>query len=146
MGYKHILAAVDMTEESTQVLDEARRLATDHKARLSILSVVKPLTQVYGGLDMAAYTQATVNFERQAQAQVLAQLKGMAGKLGVNEQDMHVSIGSPATQIVEVAKDQGADLIVVGARGRGVIAAEFLGSVSTSLLQDSPIPVVVVPH
>ena len=39
-----------------------------------------------------------------------------------------------------------ADLIVVGARGRGVIAAEFLGSVSTSLLQDSPIPVVVVPH
>ena len=143
MGYKHILAAVDMTEESTQVLDEARRLATDHKARLSILSVVKPLTQVYGGLDMAAYTQATVNFEREAQAQVLAQLKGMAGKLGVNEQEMHVSIGSPATQIVEVAKDQGADLIVVGSHGRHGLGL-LLGSTANGVLHHANCDVLTI--
>ena len=143
MGYKHILAAVDMTEESTQVLDEARRLATDHKARLSILSVVKPLTQVYGGLDMAAYTQATVNFEREALAQVLAQLKGMAGKLGVNEQDMHVSIGSPATQIVEVAKDQGADLIVVGSHGRHGLGL-LLGSTANGVLHHANCDVLTI--
>jgi nucleotide-binding universal stress UspA family protein len=39
-----------------------------------------------------------------------------------------------------------ADLIVVGARGHGVKAMEFLGSVSTWMLQDCPVPVVVVPH
>jgi nucleotide-binding universal stress UspA family protein len=39
-----------------------------------------------------------------------------------------------------------ADLIVLGARGRGVIALEFLGSVSAWMLQDCPVPVVVVPH
>jgi len=53
-------------------------------------------------------------------------------------------LDSPRNALGEAAR--AADLIVVGARGRGVIAAEFLGSVSTSLLQDSPIPVVVVPH
>ncbi len=39
-----------------------------------------------------------------------------------------------------------ADLIVLGARGHGVIALGFLGSVSTWMLQDCPVPVVVVPH
>ncbi len=39
-----------------------------------------------------------------------------------------------------------ADLVVLGARGHGVAALEFLGSVSTWMLQDCLVPVVVVPH
>jgi nucleotide-binding universal stress UspA family protein len=53
-------------------------------------------------------------------------------------------LDGPRHALAEAARS--ADLIVVGARGRGVIASEFLGSVSTSLLQDSSVPVVVVPH
>jgi nucleotide-binding universal stress UspA family protein len=53
-------------------------------------------------------------------------------------------LDSPRHALGEAARS--ADLVVVGARGRGVIAAEFLGSVSTSLLQDASVPVVVVPH
>ncbi|HSL73261.1 MAG TPA: universal stress protein [Ilumatobacteraceae bacterium] len=39
-----------------------------------------------------------------------------------------------------------ADLIVVGTRGRGLIAAELLGSVSTSLLHNQGVPVAIIPH
>ena len=50
MAYKHVMAAVDLSDEANQVLDEAKRVAADHGAKLSLISVVKPLTQVYGGL------------------------------------------------------------------------------------------------
>jgi nucleotide-binding universal stress UspA family protein len=48
-------------------------------------------------------------------------------------------------QALAEAQD-GADLIVVGTRGRGLLAAGLLGSVSSWLLHDAALPVVVVPH
>lgn len=59
-----------------------REVADDHGAKLTVLSVVKPLTQVSGGLDMAAYTQTIVNFEREAQTQALSQLQKIGGRMG----------------------------------------------------------------
>jgi nucleotide-binding universal stress UspA family protein len=53
-------------------------------------------------------------------------------------------LDGPRHALDEAARS--ADLLVVGTRGRGLIATEFLGSVSTSLLQDALIPVAVVPH
>lgn len=143
MGYKTILAAIDLSDESQQVLDEAKRLATDHGAKLMILSVVKPLTQVYGGLDMAAYTQATVNFEREAQAQVLAQLQALGKNLGVKAEDVQVTVGSPSSQIVDVAKAEGADLIVVGSHGRHGLGL-LLGSTANGVLHHAECDVLTV--
>lgn len=52
-------------------------------------------------------------------------------------------LDAPRTALETAGRD--ADLVVVGARGRGVIASELLGSVSTSLLHDVGAVVAVVP-
>ena len=51
--------------------------------------------------------------------------------------------GSAASALLKTAK--GADLIVVGSRGRGGFAGLLLGSVSQQVVQHAPCPVVVVP-
>ena len=54
-----------------------------------------------------------------------------------------IVMSGPRQALAEAQED--ADLVVVGTRGRGLIAAGLLGSVSTWLLHDSALPVVVVP-
>ena len=143
MAYKHVMAAIDLSEEAGQVVAEAKQIAEDHGAKLSLISVVKPLTQVYGGLDMAAYTQASVNFEREAQTQAVAQLKQMGADVGVAEDGVHAAIGAPAPQIVDTAKDLGVDLIVVGSHGKHGFGL-LLGSTANGVLHHAVCDVLTV--
>jgi len=51
--------------------------------------------------------------------------------------------GRPASAILDEARATGADLIVVGSRGLGSIGSLLLGSVSTEVVERSPVPVLV---
>ena len=58
--------------------------------------------------------------------------------------DPILKTGNPAEEIMKVAAKQGADLIVMGARGLGTIDRVLLGSVSMQVLQYAHCPVLVV--
>lgn len=143
MAYQHILTAVDLSEEAGQVLARARHLADEHKARLSVCTVVKPLTHVYGGLDMMAYTQASVNFEEEAMRQARTQVETEAGKVQVAPEDVHVTVGAPSTGVVETAGAIGADLIVVGSHGKHGLGL-LLGSTANGVLHQAKCDVLTV--
>ena len=55
-----------------------------------------------------------------------------------------VTVGRAADEIVRVAHAQGADLIIMGTHGRGLVAGVLLGSVADKLLRRAPCPVLVV--
>jgi len=133
MSYKHILAAVDLSAESAQVLDKAQVEAECHGARLSVVTVVKPLTQVYGGMDMAPLAGGAVSFEQQAMEQAEAQLRELAARSGIAAEDTHVVLGSPAHDIRELAARLGVDLIVIGTHGRHGLGL-LLGSTASAVL------------
>ncbi len=143
MAYRHIVAGVDVTEEATQVLKAAQYLAAEHQAKLSVCTVVKPLTQVYGGLDMLAYAPVSVNFEQEAANQARVQVQKLAADCGVAAADVHVYVGTPASQVVEAAGALGADLLVVGSHGKHGLGL-LLGSTANGVLHRAHCDVLIV--
>ncbi len=143
MPYNHILAAVDLSPESAQVLDKAREQAQQSGARLSAVTVVKPLTQVYGGVDIAPLSGGAVSFEEQAMRQAETQLRELGAQYGVAAGDAHVILGAPAYDIRELARRLDTDLIVIGTHGRHGLGL-LLGSTANAVLHGVERDVLVV--
>ncbi|MFW6093440.1 MAG: universal stress protein [Pseudomonadota bacterium] len=143
MPYQHVLVAVDLSEESVQVLDKAREQAQLHGARLSAVTVVKPLTQVYGGIDVAPLSGGAVSFEEQALQQAESRLQELSGRYGVAPEDTHVILGAPAYDVRELAGKLEADLIVIGTHGRHGLGL-LLGSTANAVLHGVERDVLVV--
>ena len=73
-----------------------------------------------------------------------AALARTADELGAARVEQHVERGEPGAVLCERADALGADVVVVGSRGRGAIRRALLGSVSTYVVQHAPCPVLVV--
>jgi nucleotide-binding universal stress UspA family protein len=58
--------------------------------------------------------------------------------------EKHVREGDPAHTLIDVADEQGADLIAVGARGHGALRRFALGSVSSKLSHHAPTSLLIV--
>lgn len=143
MNYQHVLAAIDLSAESAQVLERARSEADKHHARLSVVTVVKPLTQVYGGIDVAPLAGGAVSFEAQAIDQARELLEKQAARFGIGAQDRHVVLGAPAHTIRDLAGELGVDLIVIGTHGRHGLGL-LLGSTANAVLHGVQRDVLVV--
>jgi nucleotide-binding universal stress UspA family protein len=66
-----------------------------------------------------------------------------AAEVGV-EMEAEVLEGDAAEQILQLARERDADLIVVGSRGHGALARAVLGSVSHAIVHEADCPVLVV--
>ncbi|PKL59995.1 MAG: universal stress protein [Methanomicrobiales archaeon HGW-Methanomicrobiales-4] len=58
--------------------------------------------------------------------------------------DLKVAIGDPSVEIVDIAKKEMADLIIIGSRGLGTLQGILLGSVSQKIAQAASCPVMIV--
>jgi len=76
---------------------------------------------------------------------ILRQAKERAVSIGAPRVRTWSGSGDVAQTIIETAKREKADIIIVGRRGRGQLADLLLGSVSQKLVSLAPAPVLVVP-
>ncbi len=140
---KRIIVGVDGSDSSRAALNWAYEEAAHHGAALSVVAAwhapVLPQAPPYGSMPPEGY-------DTQPGRDALDELERLVSNLEVKtpavEVQTSIEDGSPAKVLIERSK--GADLVVVGSRGRGGFAGMLLGSVSQHLVAHAHCPVAVV--
>jgi universal stress protein A len=112
--YRHIVVAVDLTDDSHAVLERAARLAKLNGARIDVIHVFEfvPVEPV-GETIMPAVQIEHALIERSR-----ARLDALVAEHGLSDADRFVEAGPVKSEILRVAHERGADLIIVGCRER----------------------------
>jgi nucleotide-binding universal stress UspA family protein len=130
-----ILLAIDGSEPSEAAVDEITRQHFPADSEVRVIAVVEP-AYLGKGLDMSFYD---VEAEKAAREQARAAVEKAATKLRADEGSRQFNVttevfsGSPKGVILEEAEAFGADLIVVGSHGHGMLERFRLGSVSNAV-------------
>lgn len=138
MFLKTILFPTDFSEASNSAFEYAVEFARGSNGRLLIVHVQEPIHPLVGG--ELAYLPALDTDP--------AQLAALLHNIVPNDPQVtyaHQLVqGDPATEIVNLAKAEHADLIVLGTHGRTGVTRLLMGSVAEQVLRRAPCPVLAV--
>lgn len=139
--YKTILFCTDFSQHADEAFKHACGIATMSGGDLYVLHVV-PSSLDYEKFHLEEsspqpFPGASKVFERME--------KSYSSTCGAPVKPV-IKYGGPAKRIVELAKSEGVDLIVMGARGIGFIEGLFGGgSVADKVVKNTDVPVMLVP-
>jgi nucleotide-binding universal stress UspA family protein len=142
--FKHILLATDGSSASEKAVAQGLELAKSLNAK--VLGVTS--TELWSALDVSGPDgrERITKYETAAKKsadKILAGLSAAAERAGVACVTLHVADTSPAVAIVETAKREGCDLIIMGSHGRRGIDRLLLGSQAQRVVTNAACPVLV---
>ena len=143
--YKRRLVAIYRSAASLRGLTEAIRVAKGSGAKLLLVHVLNALI-AETEIASTAYYQALADALRNTGSKILEHAATVVRDSGVPfEQQLIDKIGAHAAEeIITVAKDWHADLIVLGTHGRRGLKRLAMGSDAELVLRRSPVPVLMV--
>jgi nucleotide-binding universal stress UspA family protein len=142
---KKILVATDFGEASETALNYGRALARLSGAALHVLHVNETIFLTTA----SAYDYTSVSPEIQEEIQAVARKQTAALLTDEDRGELHaiavtMTDNAPASAIVDYAKTNAIDLIVVGTHGRGALAHLVMGSVAERVVRTASCPVLTV--
>src|SRR5215467_11450533 len=149
--YANILMSTDGSDVARKGVQQGIALAKALNAKATVITVTETLSVYYGGGDMATgWMPPPETFDsfdaacKERAGKVLDEARGMAQRIGMSVDLLHVPNAHPATAIIETAKSRGCDLIVMASHGRRGLRKLVLGSQTSEVLADGSVPVLVV--
>jgi nucleotide-binding universal stress UspA family protein len=138
LAFRNILVPTDFSASSSHAVDVAVDLARTFGAGLTLLHVYEIPSYMY----MGAWIDIVTPIEQAAQAQLDAALASVRKLLPAARTELRC--GVPWTQVLEVARESGADLVVMGTHGRTGVSHALLGSVAERIVRSADVPVLTV--
>jgi nucleotide-binding universal stress UspA family protein len=131
-----VLFAYDGSSYAKRALRYAERFGGD--LRVMVITVSAVLLEAPRTEQSTEPGQGVQEGRRQ-----LEEAAAILAEAGVEPTPLH-AVGNPAAEILSAAEEHGADLIVVGQRGRSAIARFIEGSVTDRVVRHAPCDVLVV--
>ena len=138
-----ILLATDGSEEAQLAATTAADLAQKTNSELHVLTV-GPDYPLYELPEHPAEFEDVVSENRREAKEMLEQQAKRIEQSGGTIKETYIREGRAAEEIVEVAEELGAGLIVMGSRGHGRLRRALMGSVSDAVVRHAHCPVTIV--
>jgi universal stress protein A len=138
--YTHVLFATDFSPDCDKAGQRAVALAQVADARLTLVHVVEYSAMEYAG---EIPIPENIDLDQRRIDAAREHIAALAARLGVPKAATFVELGSPKHEVVRIAKEQDADLIVVGSHGRHGLQL-LLGSTANGILHLAPCDVLAV--
>lgn len=139
-----VIFATDLSSASRRAFPAALSWAGRYGARLDIVHVLTPPSPFIlpSGMDAPTWRDLEAR-ARQIARRYLARLAAAAARSGVRAAT-HLSSGTPEVEIVRIARQRRADVVVIGTHGRTGVNRAFMGSVAARIVQAAGCPVLTV--
>ena len=135
-----ILVPVDFSEHSQKALHYALAFASQFGAEVTLVHIVEQM--VYPG-DWMYPPLAVTDFATEKREQMIGRLRALDAGSGVKTHHL-VRLGRAWQEVVEIAREQKTDLIILATHGYTGIKHVLLGSVAEKILRHAPCPVLSV--
>lgn len=142
--YKRILVPTDGSDITSKAVQTAITLARTVGASLSTISVKEPFPYSAISEMQPVPPQEFYDAQERIAAERVRAVVDMAKEAGLSCDGFTVEALHPWEAILDQAKQQGCDLIVMASHGRRGVAAMLLGSETNRVLTHSPLPVLIV--
>lgn len=139
--YKHIVVAVDQSEDAESIGYKALCMAKRNRAKLTILNILESISLNTNYELMPVFPQGT---DDEVLADAKKSMRELSFKLGIPDVDtMVVSALSTKEGILKAVAELNADLLVIGSHTRQGLSL-LLGSTSASIINDSPCDILTI--
>jgi len=150
---KKILIALDYDPTAQKVAETGYALAKAMKAEVILLHVISdpvyyssteysPIMGFNGYMNMSQLQLYSIDGLINASKQYLDKIREHLGDKLIK---VIVKDGDYADIIIKTAKETGSDIIALGSHSRRWLESILMGSVTTKVLQNSPVPLFIVP-
>ena len=146
--FRHILCPTDLKERAYISLEKAVQIAHQFNARITMLNVHREFKDKHEREMLRVSVDKLKKKYEQIAIKSREEMKAVIHELHADDIEIAYLLrkGTAADTIIEVAAEEGVDLIVICTDGRDNLKDFVTGTITEKVINHAPCPVLVIPH
>lgn len=143
LNIKRILVPIDFSDYSIAALRYSSEMAHMYKAKMYLVYVLEPAMYPPDlGLGQITLPPVPLEFDTRAKDELTAlAAKYIDGDIDVT---IEVKVGKPFVEIIQMAKDEDIDLVIISTHGSSGVEHMLFGSTAEKVVRKAPCPVLTI--